>query len=45
MYKKYMIVCEVFSYFIFVMYCLFFNLGTSNTSAAGPINIKKNSKK
>ena len=36
MYKKYMIVCEVFCYFIFGMYCLFFNLGQSNTSAPGP---------
>ena len=36
MYKKYMIVCEVFSYFIFGMYCLSFNLGTANISAPGP---------
>ena len=43
MYKKYMIVCEVFSYFIFGMYCLSFNLGPSNTSAVGPKN--KNKKK
>ena len=28
MYKKYMIVCEVFCYFIFGMYCLFFHLGS-----------------
>ena len=28
MYKKYMIVCEVFCYFIFGMYCLFINLGS-----------------
>ena len=45
MYRKYMIVCEVFGYFIFGMYFLFFKSWTSNTSAAGPKNLKKKKEK
>ena len=45
MYKKYMIVCEVFSYFIFGMYFYFLNLGRPTLQQLGPINKKKKSKK
>ena len=45
MYRKYMIVCEVFSYFIFGMYYSNFIVRTSNTSAEGPKNKNKKSKK
>ena len=44
MYKKYMIVCEVFSYFIFGKY-FYLSILERPTPAAGPTNKKKKKEK